>query len=190
MGLDDFSTEGQSSYTPKGGGSSNRGSSGGGGGRSWVTKLDFSKPYVVVAEDKEGNVYVSKSNMKVLKTQDDWKRLDEFSELENPPKQLRVIFQRTSLESWLRFCNLCINQDLGNPNELLEECPEELHFLDDQVYYPPARKVDTDRTCQVCGSTDSDKEVSIVQIKLEEHRKLPVCSHHTIEELAENGFLQ
>lgn len=193
MGLEDFTSEGDggsSNITP----ASERTSSGskGGtyrGGHQWVTKLDFSKPYVVVAEDKTGRVFASKGDLKVIKDRDDWKRLEEFNEMEDPPNQVRVLFERSSLGGWLRFCNLSIDQGLGDPNELLKECPEELHFIEDQIYYPPGR-INEDRTCQVCGADDSDKEVAIVQMKLRDHTRLNVCASHTVEELAENGFLQ
>lgn len=180
MGLDDF-TSGSTSDVAS---SSSRG-----GGRStstrWTTKLSFSTPYVVVAEDRQGNLYRHKDTLAVLKDADDWRRLDD-----HPNRELRVLFKVSTMDAWLRFCNLCQDQFGIYPNEVFEDDPKRLGELKERVNYPPASKPDLSRTCQVCGASEADDTCVVLEMRLEKHRRLAVCASHTVEELAEEGFLQ
>lgn len=247
MGLDDF---GGSSDSGSSGGSGNSSSGSGSGsglgafsgsssststgtnyrGTSgdWQTKIDFGAPYVIVARDRSGEVYVHEDIFAVKDSQDSWQRIedsftricpecnystsdderlatharrehgitnlddeDTLSNLEREySREYEVLFREQTRSGWLTFCNLCQKQLDTDPNEVLHDDPTELVRLEDEVYYPPKSKPDTSATCQVCGASGDDNDCSIVQISLANHRKLHVCCTHSVEELAEEGFLQ
>lgn len=185
-------------------GSSAGGSSGGGGGfrgtgPNWSTKLDFGTSYVIVAEDRQGNFYKHKGSSAVIDEADHWLRLqeaddkdeEEWTQVDEQLKaEYRVIFQKSSKEAWLRFCHLAKDQLGVDPSELLEDDPEKLFEIKDKVHYPPGSKPDKGRTCQVCGKNSEEQGVTMTELDLHKHRKTPVCTSHTIEELAYEGLLK
>lgn len=152
--------------------------------RSWVTKLDFSKPFVIVAEDKPGDIVVSKADLIVMKEADDWRRLDE-----NPNREVHVLATWDSRAQWLNFCALAQDQYDEDPNELLKGDIERLIELDEEVYWPPGSKPSETRTCQVCGDTSDLEDVAMMELDLHNTRQVAVCAKHSVSELAENGFL-
>lgn len=179
-------------------------SSGGGGGggngsyphqmvaESWQTKLDYGKHYVMVAEDRQGNIRVHQDTAAVLDEHTDWRRLEDA-----PDREMRVIYTCRSRQKWLRFCSRAQNQLDVDPQELLENDPVELAVVRERVHYPNPSAPDQTRECRVCGtSSDSEEivsghyEVSMLEIDLQKHRRVPVCSNHTVAELAENGLLE
>jgi len=195
MPLDDFDSENDDSsdkfssaaglggfQNPSSSQTSRRGSS---KATNWVTKIDFSKPYILVAEDPEGNIYKHEDNLVVLEENTDWRRLDD-----HPSTQYRVLYQCATKEAWLKFCNRSQEQLGVDPKELLEDDPAGLYFLEDEVYMPPGHKPNTIRECQVCRATSDEDEVTIVEVDLQKHSKTPVCASHTIEELAHQGLLE
>lgn len=167
--------------------SSSSGRGGGGGGHSsrWNTRLDFSTPYILVAEDRQGNIYKHRDNLAVLNDNTDWRRLDE-----HPDREFRVLYRASSLDNWLRFRNRAQEQLGVDPDDLLQDDPVELHFLREKVHYPPSSKPDKSRDCRVCGANSSKEEVTMLELDLHKHREIPVCSEHTIEDLAAEGLLQ
>lgn len=184
MALDDFSEDklkegAKSSYT------------GGGGegkidpGSRWVTKIDWSKPYLVVARDDTGEIFYSKGSPKVIRDPDDPIRLDE-----HPTRQMEVLVRFQSKAGWLYFCNLSKEQLDKDPEEVYEEDPTKLLELDEKVYYPPGVEPNKDRVCRLCGAISTEEDVTIVELDLQEHRRVPVCASHTVEELAQEGLLQ
>jgi hypothetical protein len=112
-------------------------------------------------------------------------------------KDIRVLFKKQQRTDWIRFCNLVQDQHSENPNEVFENEPERLDDLADQTYFPPHDGYDETHNCQICrqyhsshhkyGSQDDE---AIVEMKMQKHRSLHVCAHHTVEELAEHGFLK
>jgi len=112
-------------------------------------------------------------------------------------KDIRVLFKKQQRTDWIRFCNLVQDQHSENPNEVFENEPERLDDLADQTYFPPHDGYDETHNCQICrqyhsshhkyGSQDDE---AIVEMKMQKHRSLHVCAHHTVEELAEHGFLE
>jgi len=150
----------------------------------WTTKLDFSKPYVIVAEDKQGEFLVSKGDVIVIEDADDWRRLDD-----NPHREVNVLAEWGTKVHWLNFCNLAVDQYDEDPTNLLQDDIERLIELDEEVYWPPGSKPSSIRTCRVCGDTDNTPKADILELDLHETRKVPVCSRHSVEELAESGLL-
>jgi hypothetical protein len=187
MGLDDFTSGGTNSSGGSGGGASQKKKRKTRQSTSsrWVTKLDFSAPYVVVARDYQGNIYKHQDQLAVLEDADDWRRLDE-----HPNEDLEVLVKFPSKEGWLRFCNLCQDQHGVNPSEVLEDNPKRLMELKEKTHYPPGSKPDGSRTCQVCEATSDDDDTTMLELRMEKHRRLAVCSSHTVEELAAEGLLQ
>lgn len=151
---------------------------------SWVTKLDFSKPHVIVAEDKPGDIIVSRADLIVMKEADDWRRLDE-----NPNREVHVLATWDSRAHWSSFRALAQDQYDEDPNELLQDDIERLIELDEEVHWPPGSKPSKTRTCRVCGDTLDMDEVELVELDLHYTRKVDVCPDHSVEELAENGLL-
>jgi hypothetical protein len=125
--------------------------------------------------------------------------LDEFkTETEIAfEKDIRVLFKKHQKTDWIRFCNLVQDQHGENPNEVFENEPSRLDDLEEQTYFPPHDGYDETHNCQICrqyhsshhkyGSQDDE---AIVEMKMQKHRSLHVCAHHTVEELAEHGFLK
>lgn len=167
--------------------SKGRGGGGGGGGYSdrWQTRIDFGAPYILVAQDREGNIYRHRDQLAVWEDNTDWRRLDD-----HPNKEFEVLYRVQEKAFWLRFCNRAQDQLGVDPEELLEEDPKELHNLRQKVHYPPASKPDQTRDCRVCGTNSGDPEVAMMELDLQKHRKVPVCSSHTIEDLAHEGLLE
>lgn len=187
MGLDDFTGDGSppsssGSHSSSAGG---RGSSLSSAQANWKPKLDFGKPYVVVAEDRAGEVYWSRGDAVVLETADDWKRLED-----NPHKEMKVLFKKSSYDAWLRFCNLVESQLDEDPEEVLKEDPARLVELNEKVRYPPASKPDKSRSCRICETSSDEVGVTMLEIDLQYNRKVPVCATHTIAEMANEGLLQ
>lgn len=187
MGLDDFMAGGDGGSHNNKDASSSSHSSGGirRASKIWVTDLDFSKPYVIVARDRKGKIYTSKEQMLVIKEADDWRRLDE-----SPHRDMEVLFKKQSKQEWLHFCNLVQDQLGEDPNKVLEDEPKRLVEFEDKIYYPPGKKPSETAECQVCGALSSDEGVTMGQLKLEKHLRLNVCASHTVEELLLNGFGQ
>lgn len=187
MGLDDYASDDIEDEYDQSTGSSdtslgdNRVNSG--VSTRWVTKIDFGAPYVIVAVDRQGNLFKHRDQLAVLTDSDDWRRLDD-----HPDKDFEVIFKMNSREGWLRFCNHAIDQNLGDPEQLLEDDPMKLADIDDRLVIPPGSKPDQSRTCAVCGASSDDEDMT--EIQLRSHSKLSVCVSHTVEELAQNGYLQ
>lgn len=152
--------------------------------KRWLGKLDYSKPYVVVAEDDRGDIYTHKGSSVALKDADDWRRLGE-----NPYKDIRILAQWSSQTHWLKFCSLAAEQYDEDPNDLFENDIERLIELQEKVYWTPGSKPDKERTCHVCGDPSLMTDSGIVEIDLHKSRRVPVCSSHTVKELAENGLL-
>lgn len=202
MGLDNFGSSGSDDSDSSSGSDSSKSSSssglsafssskgggggGGGGGYSdrWQTRLDFGAPYVLVAQDRQGNIYRHRDHLAILEENTDWRRLDD-----HPDKEFEVLYRVDSKAHWLRFCNRAQEQLGVDPEELLQEDPEELHYVRQKVHFPPASKPDQSRDCRVCGANSDSTEVAMMEIDLQKHRKVPVCSSHTIEDLACEGLL-
>lgn len=104
-------------------------------------------------------------------------------------KKYRVVFKMQSHAGWVKFCSLAQDQLDVDPEQKLDDQPLELASIDERVYWPPQSKPDPSRECQVCGERSTSNEVSVMEIDLHNTRKLPVCSSHTVEELAKEGFL-
>lgn len=233
MAIDDFisgDAEGSSSNSGSGGsGSSSSSSSYTTVNRDrWQTKIDFGAAYVLVAQDRQKNIYVHHDSICVKESATSWKRLeddfrrvcpecsystedkdrlhnhiktehdlgdyDEEETLSNLEREYsheyEILYRMSSRSGWLRFCNLCQEQLGVDPNEVLAEDPVRLRELEEKVYYPPKSKPDPNATCQVCGSSSSEPDADVVQMKLEKHKRLNVCADHTVEELAREGFMQ
>jgi hypothetical protein len=122
---------------------------------------------------------------------DSWDDEDTITDLEREySNEYDVLFRMSTRSDWLRFCNLCQDQLGIDPEDVLEDDPDRLAGLEDEVYYPPKSKPDQYSTCQVCGASADDSDTTMVQMKLEKHKRLHVCADHTIEDLAQAGFLQ
>lgn len=191
-----------------GGGSDNSNTSQTGGGdsykapmnkelssRGWQTKVDFGKPYVIVVRDYAGNHHYSKQDMVVMHDSDDWMRITEV-EKDNFPKDHQVwerdllpVVSWDTKTAWLNFCDKAIKQGFGDPNELLENDIEQLVKAKDEVYWKPGSGPNQARSCQVCGASTDVSDAEIVEIDLHESRMTPVCTEHSVEELAEAGLL-
>lgn len=202
MGLDEFtgsgsddSSSGSSSSSSNSSSSSGLGaftgssSRGGGGGHTgisnrWNTRIDFGTPYILVAEDREGTIYKHRDTLAVLDDNLDWRRLDE-----HPDKEFQVIYSVTDKEHWLRFCNRAQEQLGVDPEELLENDPRELSHTREKVYYPPGSKPDKSRSCRVCGANSEEDGLAMMELDLQSSRRVPVCSTHTVEDLAHEGLL-
>jgi len=112
-------------------------------------------------------------------------------------KDIRVLFKKQQRTDWIRFCNLVQDQHDENPNEVFENEPRRLEDLAEQTYFPPHDGFDETPNCQICrqyhsshhkyGSQDDE---AVVEMNMQKHRRLHVCAHHTVEELAEHGFLE
>lgn len=170
--------------------------------KGWVTKVDFSKPYVLVVRDRAGHYHYSKQDMVVMHDSEDWVRIAEDTsvysddEKQSFPKNhqvwerdLKPIMVWRNKRHWLNFCDLAIDQGFGDPNELLEHDLEALLEAKEEVYWPPGTKPTSKRVCQVCGETTKSDNHEIVELDLHNTRKTPVCASHSVEELAENGLL-
>lgn len=187
MGLEDFKTEQGSSHSSSDSSSSSKRAIQSLRESNWVPKLDFSSPYVIVAENRDGHIYASKENLRV------WEDPNHPARLEDNPdedQRYRLLFKKETPQAWLRFCNLAQDQLGVDPNQLLEDDPEELEHIEEQVYYPPGGGPDSERECHICGVSSRSNESVMVELDLQKHRHVPVCSKHTIQELAEHGLLQ
>lgn len=167
------------------GSSSSSGHNGLNKGTRWVTKIDWSKPYIILAEDRKGNLYKHRDSLVVLEENTDWRRLDN-----HPQREFQVIYRCSTEDAWYTFCHLCMDQLGVNPEDVLNEEPRRLMELDDKTHWPPGTKPDTGRTCSVCGAHSSDDEVTVLEIDLQKSRHMAVCSSHTIEDLAQEGLLE
>jgi hypothetical protein len=202
MSLDDFTgdtSDGGGSSSSSTGTSTSTGTNSSSSAR-WHTRVDFGKPYVILARDRQGNLYLHRDTMAVLDDSETWLRVeDDFDKDEDGEprpieerydQEYEILFRMMSKRGWLRFCNLAQDQLGVDPREVLEDDPEDIQRIEERVHYPPGLGPDQSRTCQVCGSTSEDDDSSVVEMRLEKHRRLAVCSSHTVEELAEEGYLQ
>lgn len=151
----------------------------------WVTKFDFSKPYLILAMDDQGRLIKGKKDLHIISDPDDPIRLDE-----HPNLTVEILVRFGTRQDWLKFCNLAQDQLGVDPNEVYEEDPERLVEIQDKVFYPPKAKPSKERTCQVCGKVSEEEGVTILELDLQENRRTPVCADHSIAELAEEGLLQ
>jgi hypothetical protein len=112
-------------------------------------------------------------------------------------KDIRVLFKQQRRCDWIKFCSRAQDQLNKNPNEVFENNPRKLQRIEEKTYFPPHDGVDETPNCQICrqyhsshhkyGSQDDE---GIVKLEMQKHRRLHVCAHHTVEELAEHGFLK
>jgi hypothetical protein len=164
-------------------------------GRDWQTKLDFGKPYVMIAKDRSGTYYTSKDNGVIIDEAGSWKRITEVDKGNFPKdhtvweKDMAVVALWGSKSRWLRFCDLVDKQFGEDAADLLENDVDKLLGIKPDVQWPPASKPTNTRTCRVCGDTSSMNGVELIEIDLHYTRKANVCPHHSVEELAENGLL-
>lgn len=188
-GLSAFSGSGSSSSY----GSTSSHSGGGGSGRyphhlvaeSWHSSLDYSKPYIMVAESSEGDVFVHQGRTVVMDEHTDWRRMED-----HPTMDFREIYTCPSEEVWLRFCNRAQSQLDTDPAELLADKPCQLAELRERVHYPSPGKPDQTRDCRICGTNSSSDEMTMVEIDFQKHRRVPVCASHTVRELASHGLTE
>jgi len=203
--------------------------------KNWVTDLDFSTPYIIVATDRQGNIVKHKGQLAIKQDADDWRRredtwrrrcsecnyssedydrlrshlrdkhdmrdidIDNFKTQTEVAfeKDVRVLFKKPRRSDWIKFCSRVQDQHDENPNEVFENEPRRLEDLAEQTYFPPHDGFDETPNCQICrqyhsshhkyGSQDDE---AVVEMKMQKHRRLHVCAHHTVEELAEHGFLE
>jgi hypothetical protein len=153
--------------------------------KRWHTKIDFSNPYVVVARDRKGRVYVHRGDLAVLDNNDDWRRLDD-----HPKREFEVIFTKGERRDWLRFCHRAVSQLDVDPEDVIDEDPGRLPHIEDRINVPPGYGFDGSRTCQICGASSDSNELTMMEVDLQKHRKVAMCSSHTVEEMARNGLLE
>lgn len=151
----------------------------------WSTKIDFGSPYILVARDAEGNVYKHRDHLAILDDRLDWRRLDD-----HPEKDMEVLYEVPSERRWLEFCSRAVDQLDIDPEQYLDERPEELAELRERVHFPKRTPPDQTRDCRVCGENSGSSSVTMLEIDLQTKRRVPVCSSHTIDELAHNGLLE
>lgn len=153
--------------------------------KRWHTRIDFSTPYVVVAQDRKGRVYVDKGDLAVLDNNDDWRRLDD-----HPNREFEVIFTKGERRDWLRFCHRAVDQMDVDPEEVIDNDPGRLPHIQDRITTPPGTEFDYSRTCQICGASSDSNELTMMEVDLQNHRKVAMCSSHTVEDMARNGLLE
>lgn len=185
MGLDEFKGGRSSSGSSSDTGSSTSRDSFNLGNYNWHTKLDFGAPYVLIVKDQQGNLYQHMGEVAILEDNEDFRRLDD-----HPSKEFRILYRCATKAAWLRFCNRAQDQLDTDPREVFEDDPEQLEQLRERTYFPPGSKPDPTRDCRVCGANSSDNGVAMMEVDLQKHRKVPVCSSHTIEDLAHEGLLE
>lgn len=151
----------------------------------WVTKINFSTPYIVIARDAQGNVYKHEDHLAVLDDRLDWRRLDD-----HPQKDMEVLYSVPNERRWLQFCSRAQDQLGVDPEDYLNERPEEIAELRERVHFPNPSPPDQTRDCRICGTNSSSSDVTILELDLQKHRRVPVCSSHSVEELAHNGLLE
>jgi len=166
----------------------------------WNPKINFGSSFILVVEDRQDNIYKKQGHSSIVDENDSWKRLEllpngdpdeDWSQVEKDLEaEYRVLFERTTEQGWLKFCNLVQDQLDTHPQDVLEDDPVELHYLEDQVHYPPGSKPDKSRTCQVCGKSSDEDSIRVLEVDLHQNRQTPVCIEHTVAELAEEGLLQ
>lgn len=181
-----------SNSSSSGGGSSGHSRGGGGGSyphhlvaESWTGKLDYSKPYILVAESEDSEVFVHQGRAVVMAEHTDWRRMED-----HPTMDFRKVYECQTEETWLRFCSRAQSQLDTDPRDLLEDSPLELAELRERVHYPSPGKPDQSRDCRVCGTNSDSSEVTMVEINLRKQFRVPVCASHSVRELAENGFTE
>lgn len=164
MGLDDFT-----------GGRGSAHSGGRGGGRK-KTKLDCSRPYVMIVKDVMGQVTSDVGVTRVLRPQDD------------PENDYEVLCSFQDRRVWAGFRKRVKEEFDLDADEVLEKNPEMIPKLKTKLAKPEAP--DPRRTCAVCGqkmSPDSD-EFTVIPLARGTRasmgaKRLPVHKHHTVEEL-------
>jgi len=158
----------------------------------YLTTLDFTKAYVTVALSDDGDYYVSKDEMGVTTDSGKrWRRMDKVGGGACMVLEDHIEIQRVWTQAivWARFCDKLQEKFGENGGELLDNDPDRLLSLSEDVMLDPGSKPSVLRTCQVCGATSNDDDSTIVELDMHETRQLPVCSSHSVMELAENGFL-
>lgn len=152
---------------------------------SWTTSLDYSRPYILVAEDRSGELYIHQGRAVIMYEHTDWRRMEDHPDIE-----LREVYRCATERDWLRFCNRAQSQLDTDPRVVLDESPRDIEELRERVYYPPASKPDTSRECSVCGAGSHMEDVTMLDIDLHTQRRVPVCSTHTVDDLACSGLLE
>jgi hypothetical protein len=152
---------------------------------SWTTSLDYSKPYILVAESAEGEVFVHQGRAVVMYEHTDWRRMEN-----HPTMDFRKVYECATEQLWLRFCSRAHTQLDTDPRDLLAESPLELAELRERVHYPSPGRPDQSRDCRICGTSSSSDDVAMVEIDLRKHRRVPVCASHSIRDLASNGLTE
>lgn len=182
---------GSNTSSSSGGSRSHSGGGGGGGyphhlvAESWTGSLDYSKPYILVAESEDHEVFVHQGRAVVMDEHTDWRRMED-----HPTMDFRKVYECHTEQAWLRFCSRAQSQLDTDPRDLLAESPLELAELRERVHYPSPGKPDQSRDCRVCGTNSDSHEVTMVEVDLQKHRRVPVCASHTVRELAENGLTE
>jgi len=184
MGLEEFQSGGSSDSGDSGSSSTSRPSGNTRVSDRWQTRVDFSKAYVIVAQDRQGNLYTHEGTLAVLDDNLDWRRLGE-----HPNKEFDVLYRCTERSSWLRFCNRAQDQLDVDVREVLQEDPARIPEIRERVYYPPHSKPDQTRECRICGTSGESNETTLMEVDLQGNRKVPLCTHHTVEEMAYEGLL-
>lgn len=150
----------------------------------WVTKLDYSTSYILIARDRRGEIYYHQGNLAILDSADDWRRLDD-----HPNKEFEVLYRVNTEQDWLRFCNHAQDQLGVDPREVIESDPARIQEIEDRVMLPPGGKPNHTRKCRICGKSEVREDTTLVEMNLDTQRKVPVCTDHTVEELAYEGLL-
>jgi len=170
MGLDDFSgdTSSKASATRSGGG---------GGGRA-KSKLDFSRPYIMVVRYPNEEIAADVGPARILEPDD------------NPDEDYEVLCKFSEKNAWDAFCSRVDDEFELDAEKVLEKNPAKIPELKSNLPKPnpPSPK----RTCAVCGESMSPDTADYQEMKLVHgsgwergDARLAVHSHHTVEELME-----
>ena len=159
----------------------------------WNTKIDFGAPYILVARDRNNNIYShrDKHGHQVWEDQDDWRRIrkDDDELPDELSDKLEVIFTVPNRRRWLEFCNKAIDQHGEDPEDYFDNNPRDLPRLRKRTHFANPSPPDMSRTCRICGASSDSNDCVIVEVDLQAHRRVPLCEGHTVEEMAQNGLL-
>lgn len=170
MGLDDFSGNTSSVASTS--------NSGGGGGGKAKTKLDFSRPYIMVVRYPNEEIAADVGPARILKPED------------NPDEDYEVLCKFSEKNAWKSFCSR-VDDEFGlDAEKVLEKNPAKIPEL--KADLPKPNPPSPQRTCAVCGEKMNPDTADFQEMKLVQGSgwergdvRLAVHSHHTVEELME-----
>lgn len=165
MGLDEF--KGKS------------GSSRGGGGGRRKTKVDFSRPYLIIAELPDDSVKVDRAVVRSLEPGDD------------PENDYKTLASWDTSLDWKWFKRKVKDEFGLDAEDVLELNPRLLPKIQSKLSNPG--KPDLRRKCRVCGDKlrPDKRRFEELDIRLRGENsttRVACCKDHTIEELAEAGL--